>query len=71
MDSPKGPVLLGEHQDLLCLFTPLVPALLVQLHNNKMTLREKNELLRDAGSYDESLCNTVFLAGHHSKNVCP
>lgn len=67
MGSPKGPVLLGVPHNLLCPFYPL----LVQLHNNKMTLREKNELLQDAGSNDESLCNTVFLAGHHSKNVCP
>lgn len=71
MGSPKGPVLMGVGQNFLCLFTPLVPSLLVQLHNNSMTLREKKEQLQDAGSDDESLCNTVFLAGCHSKNVCP
>lgn len=70
MNNPKGSVLLGVCQNRLCLTTPLVPALLIPLHNNKMTLRDKNELLQDAGSDDESLCNTVFLAGRHSKNVC-
>lgn len=41
MGSPKGPVLVGVSQNL-CLRTPLVPALLVQLHNKQYDLeREK------------------------------
>lgn len=42
MGSPKDPVLVGLSQNLLCLCTPLVPALLVQLHNKQYDLeREK------------------------------
>lgn len=66
MGSPKGPVLVGVSQNLLCLFTTLVPALPVQLHNNSTTLREKNEQLQMMRA-----CVTLFLAGCHSKNVCP
>lgn len=54
--------------NLPCLFTTVVPALLVQLHNVKTSLREKKLLLQDGGSDYESLCNIVFMAGHHSKN---